>query len=455
MSGLAQVFRRSWFARVVTTFAAMFTALVGLVLIGVWLAATNLIAESARQELDADLASFGEVYAQRLLPGLREAVERRALDIGDRRVVLLIGRQGETLAGNRDRIPADLLHADATPRRFGAYRGVSKPLLGGFTLALAHERTRDDILLRRLAMALGGLSLIAVVFSLAGGYVIGQTALARVASLNATLTKVAEGDLSARAPGAGGADEFSTLSARLNATLERMGVLVAALKAIAERIAHEMRSPLAHLRADLEDARKSAPAPLAGKMSDLVADVDEIIAVFSALLDVTLTEAAAGDPHGLKSVDIDAVVDEAVELYDAVAEERGVRLMFAPRGDAQMLGDRHLLLRMIANLIDNAVKFSPAGGDVRVGVERVGADLVIEIADQGPGLPAGFETRAFEPFARAQETAATPGHGLGLTLVQAIATRHGMKIRLHNSAPGLRVEIRGRALEALPTAPAA
>jgi signal transduction histidine kinase len=208
-----------------------------------------------------------------------------------------------------------------------------------------------------------------------------------------------------------------------------------------------MRSPLAHLRSDLEDARKTAPTPLAGKMSDLVADVDEIIAVFSALLDVTLTEAAAGDPQGLKSVDLAAVVEEAVELYDAVAEERGVRLSFAPRTEAQTLGDRHLLLRMIANLIDNAVKFSPEGGEVRVGVERLGTDVVVEIRDQGPGLPAGFEARAFEPFARAQQTATTPGHGLGLTLVQAIATRHGMKIRLRNATPGLRIEIRGRALD--------
>jgi methyl-accepting chemotaxis protein len=236
MSGLAQVYRRSWFARIVTTFAAMFTALVGLVLVGVWLATTNLIAESARQELEADLASFAEVYAQRLLPGLREAVERRAAEIGDARIVLLVGRQGETLAGNRDRIPADLLHAETTPRRFGSYLGVSKPLLGGFTLALAHDRTRDDALLRRLALALGGLSLIAVVFSLAGGFVIGQTALTRVEALNATLAKVAAGDLSTRAPGAGGADEFSTLAGGLNATLERMGALVAALKAVAERI---------------------------------------------------------------------------------------------------------------------------------------------------------------------------------------------------------------------------
>lgn len=447
MSGLTQVYRRSWFARIVTTFAAMFTALVGIVLVGVWLAASAIVAESARQELEADLASFAEVYAQRLLPGLREAVERRAAEIGDARIALLVGRQGETLTGNRDRIPVDLLHAETNPRRFGPYLGVSKPLLGGFTLALAHDRTRDDALLRRLALALGGLSLIAVVFSLAGGFVIGQTALTRVEALNATLAKVAAGDLSTRAPGAGGADEFSALAGGLNATLERMGALVAALKAVAERIAHEMRSPLAHLRSDLEDARKTAPTPLAGKMSDLVADVDEIIAVFSALLDVTLTEAAAGDPQGLKSVDLAAVVEEAVELYDAVAEERGVRLSFAPRTEAQTLGDRHLLLRMIANLIDNAVKFSPEGGEVRVGVERLGTDVVVEIRDQGPGLPAGFETRAFEPFARAQETATTPGHGLGLTLVQAIATRHGMKIRLRNATPGLRIEIRGRALD--------
>ena len=249
MTRAAPVFSRSWFARVATTFAMLFTALMAITLVGVWLIAAYIVEGHARATLEADLASFSEAYAQRLLPGLREAVERRAQDSGDARIVLLIGRQGETLAGNRERIPAALLHADSTPRRAGPWLGLTRPLLGGFTLALAHDRARDDAILRNLALALAGMGAIAVLFSIAGGLVIGQTTLARVDEINATLRKVGEGDLAARAPVAANSDEFATLASGLNATLERMGALVEGLKSVSDRVAHEMRTPLAHLRA--------------------------------------------------------------------------------------------------------------------------------------------------------------------------------------------------------------
>jgi signal transduction histidine kinase len=448
MTRAAPVFARSWFARVATTFAMLFTALMAVTLVGVWLIAAQIVDGHARATLEADLASFSEAYAQRLLPGLREAVERRAADAGDSRLVLLIGRQGETLAGNRERIPAALLHADSTPRRAGPWLGLARPLLGGFTLALAHDRAGDDAILRNLAIALAGIGLIAALFSVAGGLVIGQTTLARVDSINATLRKVGEGDLAVRAPVAANADEFATLAAGLNATLERMGALVEGLKSVSDRVAHEMRTPLAHLRAGLEEARRAAPIDLARKLGDLSVETDEMIAVFAALLDVATTEAAAGDPRGLRAVDLDAIVEDAVELYDAVAEERGVAVAFAPRAGAALLGDRHLLLRMVANLVDNAIKFSAPGGRVDIATDTRGGEIVLSIRDHGPGLPDGFNEKVFNRFTRAPGAAETPGHGLGLALVRAIATRHGMKIVLTNAKPGLLVEVRARRLDA-------
>lgn len=453
MTRAAPVFSRSWFARVATTFAMLFTGLMAITLVGVWLIAAHIVDGHARATLEADLASFSEAYAQRLLPGLREAVERRAQDPGEARIVLLIGRQGETLAGNRERIPAALLHADSTPRRAGPWLGLTRPLLGGFTLALAHDRARDDAILRNLALALAGMGAIAVLFSIAGGLVIGQTTLARVDEINATLRKVGEGDLAVRAPVAANSDEFATLASGLNATLERMGALVEGLKSVSDRVAHEMRTPLAHLRAGLEAARRGAPPDIAVKLGDLSAETDDMISVFAALLDVATTEAAAGDPRGLRSVDLDAVIEDAVELYDAVAEERGVSIAFAPRAGAALLGDRHLVLRMIANLVDNAIKFSPAGGRVDVATETRGTEVVLSIRDHGPGLPDGFSEKVFDRFARASNATRTPGHGLGLALVRAIATRHGMKVALANAAPGLLVEIRARRLDPAKAAP--
>lgn len=447
MRALAPIFAHSWFARIVATFSGLFAALMALALAGVYVVAAHVVQAQAQASLEADLASFAEVYAQRLLPGLREAVERRAQAPDDHRIALLIGRQGETLAGASARLPAALLQADATPRRVGAFLGMTRPLLGGFTLTVAHDRAGDDALLRNLALTLGGVAAIALAFGLVGGLVIGRTSLARVAEINATLARVGQGDLAARAPERAQPDEFATLAHGLNRMLERMGGLVEALKAVSDRVAHEMRTPLAHLRSGLEDARRRAPPEVAHKLTELTAETEEMISVFAALLDVATTEAAAGDPRGLKSVALDDIVEDVIELYDAVADEREATVAFAPRAGARLLGDRHLLLRMVANLLDNAIKFSPQGGRIDISTEARGADVVLTIRDHGPGLPDGFGAQAFDRFARGPGAAKTPGHGLGLALVRAIATRHGMKIALANSAPGLAVEIRARRLE--------
>lgn len=438
MIAAARIFQGSWLARIVSSFAGMFAALLAIIFVGVWFISAHILRDSAHEELNADLASFSDVYAQRLLPGLREAVERRT---GEARLAFLLGRAGEALAGDIARAPSGAMEVRGEPRRLGTWLIASKPLLGGFRLLVAHDRARDDALLTRLAAALAGLFAVAALFAVAGGLLVGKATLARVDVLNATLREVEGGDLSARAAVGARNDEFDALGRGVNATLTRLSALVAGLKAIGQRIAHEMRTPLAHLRADLDDARRGAEGEQARRLETLVADVDEMIAVFGALLDVTLTEASTGDPRGLAPVAMDEVIAQSVELYEAVAEDKDVRLIHAPQAQASVTGDRHLLLRMVANLIDNAIKFSPPGGAVEVGLEREGARALISVRDHGPGLPDAFRATAFELFSRAPGAAATPGHGLGLALVRAVATRHGMSVTLEDARPGLRVVI--------------
>ena len=181
-------------------------------------------------------------------------------------------------------------------------------------------------------------------------------------------------------------------------------------------------------------------------LDDAIAESAELIAVFAALLDIARTEAAAGDARGLAHVDLAEVVGDVVDLYEGVAEDRAVRLAVAV-APAVVLGERLLLTRMIANLVDNAVKFSPEGGVIDIALTRAGGDIRLTVRDRGPGLPEGFETAAFERFTRAETTASVPGHGLGLPLVRAVALRHGMKIDLRRADPGLEVVIRARPAE--------
>ena len=229
--------------------------------------------------------------------------------------------------------------------------------------------------------------------------------------------------------------------------LERIGVLMRGVHDLSDHIAHEMRTPLARLRSRLERAKRSAalddPSPkgvqAVAAFDDAIHETQHIIDVFTALLDIAAAEAQQGDTSNLNPVDLASVLRDAVDVYEGVAEERGIILQLQAPLAAPVLGEPMLLLRMIANVLDNAIKFAPDGSVVTLSAAVSGHSVTATIADQGPGMSADFAGSAFDRFARAPATQGRPGHGLGLTLVRAVALRHGMKISLEPNNPGLRV----------------
>ena len=443
------IFRRSGFARTAAGFSGAVTGLLILVLLGVYLIVAQLIHQKARGALAADMASFAEIYTQRLLPGLREAVERRAAAAEPSDIFLLIGRQGEVLAGNLSTLPTELrgLTGAISFGEAGAFLGEARELRGGFRLVIGHDRTPDQTLLRKLAVLLSVLGLVVAATGALGGYLLGVAALSQVALLDEVLRKAQAGDLSARYPATSGSDEFAAIGVALNHMLDRMQASVEGLKEVSDRVAHEMRTPLAHLRSGLDALRRNSDGQSREKLGELVAETDELIAVFAALLDIATTEAAASNSGGLAPVAIDAVIEDVVELYEAVAEERAVSLLFSECNALHVMGERALLMRMIANIVDNAIKFSPENGVVAIATRAVGGAFEILVRDQGPGLAEEFGDKAFDRFSRGPGAETQPGHGLGLALVRAIAIRHGMKIELRNASPGLEVAVLGQSID--------
>ena len=167
-------------------------------------------------------------------------------------------------------------------------------------------------------------------------------------------------------------------------------------------------------------------------------EIGSTVAMFDALLDIATTEAEAHDTSRLHTVDLADVVESVVDLYDAVAEERGIDLEVRTV-PAELLGDHGLLTRMLANVVDNAIKFSETGGTVAIEITSQAGGHRLAVTDSGPGLSNDIRERAFDRFARGTSTAAIPGHGLGLALVKAIAVRHGIRVNLEDANPGLRV----------------
>lgn len=400
----------------------------------------------------ADLTGLADLYAQRRVIAVREAIETRLeRDPTTRAVYLLTDKQGVRLAGNLTAWP-ETAPVGTELGRFRAapagglpedWWGGGTTLPGGFRLAIGHSLAADDAIRARLGWLLAGAAVSTLGLGLAGGALASRRLFARILAVNRVASAVEGGDMRARVPDADRPDEFGDLARHVNAMLDRIERLVTGLREVSDRIAHELRTPLTRIRGRIDllaaaktDAEREEAAAAAR------AEVTATVQVFEALLDIATTEAEAGDRSALESVDLAEVVADVADLYDAVAEERGIRLAVEAGGPATVLGDRTLLARMIANVVDNAIKFSPEGETVAVRLSRPARHVVLEVADRGPGLDPAFRDRAFDRFTRGAATSAVPGHGLGLSLVRAIAIRHGAKIDLADGKPGLVVTFR-------------
>ena len=294
-----------------------------------------------------------------------------------------------------------------------------------------------------LALVAGGALLFAAVCAFVVAPLASRRILRRVSAINESLDRVRVGDLTARAPGAEAGDEYGALAGHVNAMLGRISSLVAGLRDVSNRIAHDLRTPMARLKSDLEKAARAETLEEARALAGAAAaETDEILQTFEALLDIA--EVEAGSDGELSPMRLDEAAASAVDLYEAVAEDRQVKLAF-DREAAPILGERSLIVRLAANLLDNAIKFSPPGGTVRIAARSDGDECVLMVEDHGSGVAEAEREAVMNRFARGSAAASTPGHGLGLALVAAVAKRHGAVVALTDADPGLRVTVRFRA----------
>lgn len=285
-----------------------------------------------------------------------------------------------------------------------------------------------------------GVILLCVLASAAGISVTRRT-VARIEAINATSRAVMASGLGKRIPTRGTKDEWDQLAQNLNSMLERIEDLVRGIKEVSDNIAHDLRTPLMRMRGRLEvalQARRNGEADEA-LIARTVTELDEVLKTFSSLLRISAVEARERTV-GFGSVDLGKLAAEVTDLFDAAAEERGIHLRCAAAATAPVLGDRDLLFEMLSNLIDNALKHGQ--GDVEVSVEPEGAAGVrLRVRDHGPGIPSGERKHVFQRFYRLEHSRTTPGNGLGLSLVQAVAQLHGAELALVDAAPGLAVEL--------------
>nr|WP_242468830.1 HAMP domain-containing sensor histidine kinase [Rhodovibrio salinarum] len=267
--------------------------------------------------------------------------------------------------------------------------------------------------------------------------------LGRIDRVNRTSQQILEGDLSHRVPLDGSDDEFDRLAGNLNRMLDQIEQLIASMRSVSDNIAHDLRTPISRLRSRLEVTLLSDRDTEAYRdaIQDAIGEADQILNTFNALLDIALAESGALRDQ-FEQVDLTAVVDDVVDLYEPLAEELDVTLSKRTASDVWIDGNAHLLSQALANLIDNAIKYTPSGGVIVVTNQQHDGKVDLCVSDSGPGIPADKRAEVLKRFSRLEHSRSAAGSGLGLSLVAAVARLHEAEIELSDNAPGLVVRLR-------------
>jgi signal transduction histidine kinase len=410
--------------------------------------AWNVTIFSGREEiLLHDAQRLTQVFKREGIEGLTAHINARVgLQIAGERALLLTDAAHRPLAGNLSAWPRGIPDKPGTHAVMAELAGqpartllVQTTLPGGYHLLVGRDLALFLPLERRFTWGL----LVAVSFLFAvgvlGTILMRRELLARVQGIRQTVSAIMRGDLRQRLPLRRSDDELDTLSQTLNGMLDHIESLIRGISNVSNSIAHDLRTPLAELRSRLEELAVTRP-PAAQTFAEIdaaVADVDRVMRIFNALLRLAEIDSGARR-SGFVRVDAAAVAAEVVEYYEPAAEQKGVVFSFETAGDAAVAGDPVLLAQAVSNLIDNSLKSVSEHGaiSVRVGRRADGA-LEIAVADDGPGIADADKPKATERFFRGDASRATPGVGLGLSIVDAVAKLHGGALQLLDNHPGL------------------
>jgi len=400
---------------------------------------------AARETWSVVAATYGDGDLEDLV----SAVDTYArLTKREDRIFVLLGPSGKPLAGNFAIVPPPRGIETLSAHTLGisgdaSYRIVSGKV-GDNTLvvgvSLAETNRLETIALTSFGWALA----IIVVIALAGSALLASRIQRRLDRIADTMNAVSGGRLDARIPLLGNGDDIDAVSIQINGALERLAALVEGMRQVSADIAHELKTPLNRLKLTIESAlgNNEGGAPVADDLNEARDEVDRINETFDALLRIAQIEAGSRKAR-FAPVDIAEVAASIIEIYADVAEDSGKSLAIAGASSPirPVSGDRELLVQMFANLVENAIRHCGAGTRIEIKMKGRGDKVVTEVSDNGPGIPLAERERVFQRLYRIDKSRTTPGSGLGLSLVRAIADLHGAELSLEDNRPGLTVRI--------------
>lgn len=402
--------------------------------------------------VQAEVAGLQESYQRAGTGGLVMAINRRLDPDGLKgSIYLLIDSSGNSVAGNIRSWPRNVVIDDlwvnfnirgmeGAPKELAEARALQFFTPDGYKLLVGRDIREQQQFRKQLLESLNIGLAITVLLGLLGGFVFGRTLMRRVESITTTCRTIMAGDLSKRVSVGNPNDELGRLAQNINAMLDQIERLMRGMQQVSDNVAHDLRTPLNRLRSRLEDTLRKANDPQqADAIEAAIGDADRLLATFSALLRIARAE--AGLQRNFVALDLAAIGEDVAEMYAPTAEEKGLSFTARFEPNIWAKGDRNLIAQALANVIDNAIKYSPEGGAVTVVSTLIKGKPTFVVTDTGPGIPDEFKAKVLERLFRLEQSRTSPGSGLGLSLVHAVARSHNLELKLDDNHPGLRVTL--------------
>ncbi|WLS01641.1 sensor histidine kinase [Shinella oryzae] len=443
---------RTTAVRLSAVYLLLFAACAAVLVFYVSSMSEGLLQQQMREAVGQEAEQIERIFDNNGMNGLLRTLERRARQPGAN-LYIIASPTGEVLAGNVASIQPGVLDTEGwteTPFRYQRYqeetRGTNRPmayaqvnvLSNGLRILVGRDLGEPEnfrkLVRQALMVALGVMG----VGALAIWYLIGRNALKRMDRMSDASQRIMAGDLSQRLPTSGSGDEFDRLSESLNTMLGRIEKLGEGLKQVSDNIAHDLKTPLTRLRNKAEAALAGGDgADHRAALEEMIGESDQLIRTFNALLMISRVEAGQA-PAEMSAVDISGIAHDSAELYEPVAEDCGLKFTTDIADGIEVKGNRELVGQALGNLIDNAIKYAEGSGgepDIRISLARRNNEVVLAVADSGPGVPEDKYGDVVERFVRLDASRSKPGTGLGLSLVGAVMEMHHGRLELDATHP--------------------
>ncbi len=421
----------------------------------IYWATAGYMSSQTDETIEAEIVGLAEQYQRQGLNGLISVIrERVARDPNGKAIYLFTARDFIKLAGNISKWPEDgevqdgwlnftlddslgWPTEDARPARARVFI-----VPGGLRLLVGRDVNEFMAVKQLVERAINWGMGITIALALLGGIMMSRSTAKRVELINQTSQKIMTGNLSLRIPDRGTNDDFDQLARNLNQMLDRIVQLMEGIRHVSDNIAHDLRTPLTRLRNQLENTLlKVEKEEDREQVANAVAEADQLLATFNALLRIARLE-MGGRSTNFAEFNLSELVQDAAELYEALAEDKRQKLSLLIEPDVHVTADRDLLFQTLSNLVDNAIKYTPEGGEIDLSLSKSKDDVYLIVGDSGIGIPEDERKKVFERFYRVAKSRSLPGNGLGLSLVLAVMELHHGSITLADNNPGLRVELK-------------